>query len=78
MADNQDPRSEAFQQAEEAFSNLELDQKARFLAQEAVGTALEGIECLMDYVIEEVDSLFADEPSPAAASQDSAETESED
>ena len=63
MADNQDPRNDIFRQAEEAFSQLELDQKARFLAQEAVGTACEAVQAVMDFVAEECESLFETAPS---------------
>jgi len=58
MADNQDPQTDIFGQAQEAFSQLELDQKVRFLAQEAVSTACEAAQVLVDFVAEECGSLF--------------------
>ena len=75
MADNQDPRTDHFKQAEEAFSHLELDQKARFLAQEAVSTVLEAAQVVMDVVVEECEGLFESDSNADGETKKSSEPE---
>lgn len=77
MADNQDPQTDHFKQAEEAFKRLELDQKAKLLAQETVAIAIEAVESLVDMVSEEGKKMFDGAKTSACASDDSSDKEAQ-
>ncbi len=72
MSDNQDPVNDPFTQAREAFTQLGLDQKAAFLAQETVNTAVGAVRCLVDVISAECADLFDSSPD---AAEESAEAE---
>ncbi len=63
----QDTDRNQFAEAKEAFSELELDQKATFLVTQAMNTAVEAVSTLVDVVAEECTELFS---TPAAASEE--------
>ena len=79
MADNQDTSKDIFTQTKEMFDHLNLDQKTRFLGQEAVSTVFEAIQCMVDFMGSEFENMFkgssstAQKPAPAG---ESSETES--
>ena len=59
----QDTDRNQFAEAKEAFSELELDQKATFLVTQAMNTAVEAVSTLVDVVAEECTELFSSGPS---------------
>lgn len=75
MADNQDPQTDHFKQAEEAFNRLELDQKAKLLVQETVAIAIEAVDALVDMVSEEGKKMFDGAKAAAGESNDASEKE---
>ncbi len=58
MDTTQDTDRDPFAEATDAFSGLELDQKATFLITQAVNTAVEAVSALMDVVDGECTELF--------------------
>lgn len=73
MSDHQDPVNDPFAQAREAFDQLGLEQKAAFLAQETINTAVSAVRSLADAVSAECADLF---DGSQKTTEDSSETES--
>ncbi len=78
MATAKDSDHDLFAQVQEAFSRLQLDQKASFLITETANTALEAVSSLIHTVSNECTELFNTPATVEDESDDPATSEEED
>ena len=76
MANEKEPDRDLFTEVKEAFSRLELDQKATFLVTESVNTAVEAVSALADAVTRDFAQCF--DTATTAAESATAEDEESD
>ncbi len=72
----QDTDRDPFTEANDAFSGLELDQKATFLVTQAVNTAVEAVSTLMDAVAGECTEFFGVQAAVSEEEKDTSGDES--
>ena len=74
MDTTQENNRDLFAEVKDAFSCLELDQKATFLITESVNTAVEAVSTLVDVVAKECTQLFSTDTAKETAESEKTES----
>ncbi len=75
MTDQQDPHTEQYDRARDAFDDLPIEDKTVFLLKETVNTIVQGVEEAARSILDEFEGLFGEAPAEEAETEEKAAAE---
>ena len=75
MADNEGSGNNSYDQARQAFNELNLEDRLFFIVRETVNTAAQALECAFDSLRKEFDATFDSKPQEETPPETTTETE---
>ena len=72
MTDQQDPHTEQYDRAREAFDGLAIEDKTVFLLKETVNTIVQGVEEAARSILDEFEGMFGEAPVEEAETEEKA------